>query len=80
MRKFVLELLKIGDVVLELNGLKCEGEYVVLPTGDRQKVSDYLKKFQGDLTFTVQPLFDDEKGYKTQVRNENHHNIPVQLL
>ncbi|XP_075252113.1 MAGUK p55 subfamily member 2-like isoform X2 [Convolutriloba macropyga] len=59
-------LLAVGDVVLQINGLDCDGEFVKLPNGDRQRVSEYLKNYNGDLKLAIQALSEEDRRYHTQ--------------
>ena len=61
-------LLAVGDVVLQINGLDCDGEFVKLPNGDRQRVSEYLKNYNGDLKLAIQALSEEDRRYHTQVK------------
>ena len=39
----------------------------MLPNGGKQRVSEYLRSFTGDLRFTIQALSEEEKRFQTQV-------------
>ena len=53
--------------MLQINGYPCEGEFVKLDNGDKQRVSEYLKNYNGDLKLAIQALAEENHAHQTHV-------------